>query len=167
MRNIQKKSFYQAYVGKGIRRTQMLQRGYLFAMFAIILHDSFVHGLPFYYILFALAGLLVERAYTATRKIEFDDSAGQMRERPGLAWLFVIAVLALRVPFGDWALPKIHVVWFSDALYLFSLGLHFARLRSISRQIDELVYGYMVRLKSGEDPPPQQSDSDSDGTSGQ
>jgi hypothetical protein len=136
-------------------------------IFAILLHDSFVHDLPFYYILFALAGLMVERVYTASRKIEFDKNAGRLRERSGLAWLFVIAVLALRVPFGGWALKKVHIIWFSDALYLFSMGLHFARLRSISRQIDELVYGFVIRLKSGEDPPPQQPDSDSDRTVGQ
>lgn len=157
----QKKGFYREFVATGTRRTRVIQRGFIVAIFAIVLHDSFAHKLPFYYILFAIAGLLVERVYRNTRRVDVDEEAGIIRERSGLAWLFVIGVLALRIPFGDWALKKAHVVWFSDALYLFALGLHFARLRSISRQIDEMVYGYVIRSRRGPHPRPQHRDPES------
>jgi hypothetical protein len=159
----QRKSFYQEFVAKKTRRTRVIHRGFMFVIFAIVLHDSFVHNLPFYYILFALAGLLVERVYRASRRMDVDEDEGLIHERSGLAWIFVVAILALRLPFGDWALKKVHVVWFSDALYLFALGLHFARLRGISRQVDELVYGYVVRSKRGPDPPSQPPNPESGG----
>ena len=160
----QRKGFYRKFVAKGTRRTRVIQRGFILVIFVIVLYDSFVHNLPFYYILFAFAGLLAELIYRKVRRVDVDEEEGVIRERSGLAWLFVAVVLALRIPFGDWALKKVHVVWFSDALYLFALGLHFARLRSISRQIDELVYGYVVRSRRGPAPKTPHRDPASNGT---
>ena len=157
----QRTRFYREFVAPRTRRSRVIHRGFVFVMFAVVLYDSFVHDLPFYYILFALAGLLVQRVIRSTRKVDLNDD-GLLQEHSGLAWLFVFAVLALRLPFGDWALQKVHVVWLSDALYLFSLGLHFARLKSISIQVDELVYGLVIRSQGGAATPQREQEPDSD-----
>jgi len=38
-------------------------------MFVIVIHDSFVHELPFYYFLYAIGGLMVGRFVAFTQKV--------------------------------------------------------------------------------------------------
>jgi len=41
----------------------------------------------------------------------------------------------------------IDVIWISDAVYLFFIGMYIERIFIIIKQIDDLVYEYLMHLK--------------------
>ena len=140
--------FYSRYVDNKIRRNRIIQNVLILGMFGIVLHDSFVHGLPFHYVLYAIAGVFVGRIYRHTNKVRYSEEDETIREQGSVAGI-VIAVIVLSTRFfaGAWVLEEFHVIYFSDALYLFFIGMHYSRVHSSARQIDEMVYQYVIKKR--------------------
>jgi uncharacterized membrane protein len=118
-------------------------------MFSIILYDSFTHGLPFHYILFSLAGALAGKIYHITNNVHFNKEEEIIELETGISAIIVtIITLFLRFFAGKWALTTLHVVWYSDALYLFFIGIYIEKIVVMKKQIDELVYDYIIKLRN-------------------
>ena len=56
---MKRKQNQRAHTSAKVRVSQWINVGLILFMFSIVIYDSFVHNLPFYYILFILAGLLI------------------------------------------------------------------------------------------------------------
>lgn len=98
-----RKQFHQKHTDKKIKLTG---RAYLFLilfMFVIVIHDSFVYELPFYYILFAIGGLLVGRFVALTQKVMIgeDEKTLTLKVKPIGMVITILLFLtsSLRHPF--------------------------------------------------------------------
>ena len=120
----------------------------ILVMFGFVLHDSYVHGLPFHYILFTLAGIFVGKIYHVSSKVHFNKEEGIIESELGLfAVVVMLLTFFVRYYGGNWALKQFHIVWYSDALYLFFIGLYIEKIIVMKKQIDELVYKYIIKTR--------------------
>lgn len=143
-----RKQFHQKHTDKKIKLTG---RAYLFLilfMFVIVIHDSFVYELPFYYILFAIGGLLVGRFVALTQKVMIgeDEKTLTLKVKP-IGMVITILLLVLRYFAGKMILEEFNVVWAMDGVYLFFIGVYFAKVKNMFKQIDEQVYVYFFDHK--------------------
>ena len=143
-----RRQFYRKYVYKKFRRARLIQDALILVMSGIVLYDSFTHRLPLHYILFTFAGILAGRFYKHTTRVRFDEEDEMIREEAGVAAIVAtVIVLSVRYIAGAWILEEFHVIRFSDALYLFFIGLHYSRIKSTTRQIDDYVYRSVTKKK--------------------
>ena len=80
-------------------------------MFGVVIHDSFVHYLPFYYVLFILGGLIIGRIVSTTQKVsskQQDEKLSLMVKPYGTA--VIIILLILRFFEGKIVLESLNVI---------------------------------------------------------
>ena len=118
-------------------------------LFGIVLYDSFVHDLPFYYILFWFGGILVDRFVATTQEISTKENKEEftITVKP-VGIVLTIVLLILRFFAGKLILYEFDVIWAADALYLFFIGIYYSRRRDMIKQIDEHVYSYLYKEKN-------------------
>ncbi len=144
----QRKVFQKKHTDRKIRIKRWINIGLILLMIGIVLHDSFVHDLPFYYILFAIGGLIVGRFVSMSQQVS-DKEGGDLLtvEANPLAIIITFLLLGLRFFAGRIILEQFNVVWIADAIYLLFIGIYYSQLKSIINQIDERVYTYLVDKK--------------------
>ena len=110
-------------------------------MTSVVLYDSVVHNTPLYYIGFYFLGLISGRIYRRLLVIEHEAPKQEITLKVS-RWDIVLIVLLflVRFFFGSKMLAFVHIVWVSDALYLFFIGLYRSKWKGIVKQIDEIVY---------------------------
>ena len=116
-------------------------------LFGIVLYDSFVHSLPFYYILFWFSGLIIGRIVAATQKVFKKEEKNKFTitmKPTGI--IFTIILFTIRFFAGVILLEEMNVIWATDALYLLFVGIYFSRRKDLIRQIDEEVYAIISDL---------------------
>jgi len=113
-------------------------------MFVIVLYDSFRHQTPFYYICFLLLGLLVGRIFSITDRVKHGDKSGTFMIAPNAFSLVItLLLLSIRFAWGRSILRLADVMWTTDALYLFFIGIYWSKWRGMVRQMDEIIYGWI------------------------
>jgi hypothetical protein len=63
--------------------------------------------------------------------------------------VITLLLLSIRFVWGKPILEFANIQWTTDALYLFFIGIYWSKLKSMIRQMDELIYGW---LKVKDDP---------------
>lgn len=114
-------------------------------MGVIVIYDSFIHLTPLYYVLFFALGRMAGIIYRLVFKIEKpQDEAFEIRTN---RWNILLTAVLLFLHFlgGRFLLESVNIVWVKDALYLFFIGLYLTKLKIIIRQIDEFIYGSLLR----------------------
>ena len=115
--------------------------GLILFMFGVVIHDSFVHELPFYYILFLIGGMVIGRLVAATQKFSINEAAETLTvEGNPLAIVITLILLVIRFFAGKLILEEFNIVWTVDALYLLFIGIYYSNIKRIIREIDERVY---------------------------
>ena len=143
-----KRQFQKTYADRKIKLTGRLLMLLIILMFVIVLHDSFIHELPFYYILFLFGGVFIGRFVALTQKVLIREDAKTLTLKVRPAGLVITAVLlGLRYFAGKYILEEFDVVWAMDAVYLLFIGIYFAKLKNMLKQIDEQVYAYIFEKK--------------------
>ena len=128
---------------------KLIIRHYLFQalivlMFAIVLYDSFKHQTPFYYICFLLLGLFIGRIFSLTERVKHTGESETFTITSSYLSLFItLLLLSIRFVWGRSILEFANVYWTTDALYLFFIGIYWSKLKSMIRQIDEIIYGWL------------------------
>ena len=125
-------------------KAQILRKIYLgliLIMFIVVIHDSFVHELPFYYILFLIGGLIIGRivALFTIFYIKEDEKILTFRSTP-LGIFVLILLLVIRFAIGKFILRDFNIIWTANALYLFFVGIYYSKMKNIIRQVDKQVY---------------------------
>ena len=138
------------YTDKRIRNSRRINMLLILIMSVVVISDSFIHDLPFYYILFFLAGLIIGHfvAFTETVLL-LEDGKTMTLKKSWLSVMINIFLLVVRFFLGEILLLEFSVVWIMDALYLFFIGIYFAKLKGLVRQVNEQFFIYLY--KSGED----------------
>ena len=136
-----RKQYDRAHVSRKIKIIRWINIGLILFMFVVVIHDSFVHELPFYYILFLLGGLGIGRLVAATQKFSVDKDAEILTiEGNPLAIAITLILLVIRFFAGKLLLADFNIVWVTDALYLLFIGIYYSNIKRIIREIDERVY---------------------------
>ena len=135
------KQYRLAHSSKKVNVMRWINIGLILFMFGVVIHDSFVHELPFYYILYLIGGLFIGRLLSVTQKFTVDEEIKKITvEANPLGITITLGLLVIRFFAGNLVLAELHVVWAADALYLLFIGIYAAKIKNIIRQIDERVY---------------------------
>lgn len=142
------KQFKRKHTDKKIKITGRAYFLLIIFMFIVVIHDSFVHELPFYYILYALAGLLIGKFVALTQKVMIvkDTNTLTLRVKP-IGVVITVLPLIMRFFAGRMILEEFNVVWATDGVYLLFIGIFFAKVKDMFKQIDEQVYDYLFKNK--------------------
>ena len=136
-----KKTFIKSKLDKKLKWLDLMLRSLILVMAAIVLYDSFIHLTPLYYYLFFVAGLYFGKIFTKLSHVEHNTETNTLHLRTG--WMNLIVTLLLigiRFFAGKNLLESFHVIWAADALYLFFIGIYWAKWKGILRQIENLIY---------------------------
>jgi hypothetical protein len=121
-----------------------VMQGLILLMFSIVLYDSFIYQIPFYYVCFLLLGLAIGRTVSLIVRIKHCTEKDNFRiETSVYSLVITLALLSVRFLWGRHLLEYLNVLWATDALYLIFVGVYFAKRRSLVRQMDEIVYGWI------------------------
>ena len=144
-----KRQFHKKETDAKVKVFNRVFIGLMLFLFGIVLYDSFIHALPFYYILFFFGGILIGRFVAITQQIEKKDSNKKLtiKVRP-IGILLTVLLLIIRLFAGKLILDEFHVIWATDALYLIFIGVYYKRRRDMLKQIDERVYTYLYAKKN-------------------
>ena len=136
--------YRKKYASKKVKVTHRINIGLILFMFAVVIHDSFVHDLPFYYVLFILAGLIIGSLISKTQKISVKEEEKIITvDSSTVGTIITLALLGVRFFAGKLILDEYSVVWTTDAIYLFFIGIYYSKIKNIIRQIDERVYSQL------------------------
>ncbi len=69
-----------------------------------------------------------------------EDAETLTIERNPLAIAITLILLVIRFFAGKLILDEFNIVWGADALYLLFIGIYYANIKRIIREIDERVY---------------------------
>lgn len=143
-----RKNFHKEHLDKKIRVKSKIYLFLTLLLFGIVIHDSYVHDLPFHHILYGLAGILAGHAIALSQRIVVanDESKLKLQVHP-ISKFLTVGLLALRFFAGKIILEEFNVVWVTDAIYLFFIGTYISRIKSTGRQIDEHLYSYFFSNK--------------------
>lgn len=139
MKNV--KTSIKEHTSKKIKVLRKIYLGLMLFMFIIVLHDSFMHDLPFYYVLFFIGGLFIGRLVSTFSKfyIQEDEKIITFRSTP-VGIIVIVLLLLIRFIVGKLILTQFNIVWTADALSLLFIGIYFAKVKNMFKQVDKQVY---------------------------
>ena len=139
-----KKSYIKSKLDKRLKRLDIVSRFLILFMLAIVLYDSFIHHTPLYYYLFFVAGLYFGKLFKIGMQVQHNSETNTIELRKSLFYILLTLVLfVVRHFVGKTLLESFHVIWATDALYLFFIGIYRAKWQGILNQIDEMIYKYI------------------------
>ena len=136
-----KRAFIRSKVDRHIKVSRIIIHIMMTIMIAEVFYDSFVHELPFYYILSFLFGILIGRLFYVTQELKVKEEDSRLTLKKNY-WGILLMLLLLTWKFfvGKEVLESFNVTWVKDALYLFSIGVSHSKLRVLILKIDEFYY---------------------------
>ncbi|WKK65082.1 hypothetical protein [Lutimonas zeaxanthinifaciens] len=144
-----KKTYIKSRAETKLKRKRYLLNGLMFLLAIVVLYDSIEHGTPLYYIVFFWVGLFIGRVYMRLMRVEHNSPSDEITlisNRWNL--VFTIFLLLFRFFVARQFLEVAHVVYASDAVYLFFIGLYRSKIKGLIFQIDEIVYRWILKYKS-------------------
>lgn len=141
-----KKAFLKSATDKKLHRTNRILKALILIMAGMVIYNSYRHATPLYYILFFFAGTMLSVVYNY---IYHAEREGNQIKLTSNRWNIVMTVLLILLRFFG-AIPileSLEVTWIYDAVYLFFIGLNFKKLKIMIKQLDEVVYKELLRLK--------------------
>ena len=141
-----KKKYIKRQSNRKIKRLNQFLLLTMYLMACVVLYDSFIHRTPLFYVLFYFAGLVAGRIFSHVMVVERVDETNEIMLKTS-RWDLVLTILLvlIRFVFGVAFLDSLHVVWASDALYLFFIGIYRSKWKGVVRQIDEIVYQWIAK----------------------
>ena len=143
-----KRKYIKRRSNRKLRSLNQLLQAAIYLMAAIVLYDSFVHDTPLFYMLFYFTGLVVGSVYKRLMVVQHEEERQEFTLTVS-KWdiVFSIGLVLLRFVYGLTFLASMHIVWASDALYLFFIGVYRSKWKGVVHQIDEIVYKWAAKPK--------------------
>ena len=143
-----KKTYIKQKAETKLKRKRYLLNGLMFLLAMVVLYDSIEHGTPLYYIVFFWIGLFIGRVFMRLMRVEHESPSDEITLISN-RWSLVLTVvlLLLRIFVARQFLEMAHVVYASDAVYLFFIGLYRSKIKGLIFQIDEIVYRWISKFK--------------------
>ena len=144
----QRNTFKKQFVDRKIRVKGRIYAILILMMIGIVVFDSFKHTLPFYYILYGIAGYIAGYFIWLSQRIVLAEEKQILSlEVNSIGKVITILLLIIRYLAGKVILEQFNIIWITDALYLIFMGIYMAKIKSIFRQIDEQLYAYFYLSK--------------------
>lgn len=141
MKTPAKEEYLTQRVEKKILFMHHLLRILMLIMSGIVLYDSFYIDIPLYFILFFFGGRIIGRFYKYIIRIDqIEDSNSFTITISRINIIITLLLIAMRFILGKWILDLMHIVQYTDAIYLFLIGINYSKWRSIIMQLDNKVY---------------------------
>lgn len=141
MKPLAKKDYLTKRVAKKILVMHHMIRAMILIMSGIVLFDSFYIDIPFHFILFFFGGRIIGRFYKDIIRIDhIEESNSFTITISRINILISLLLIAIRFILGKWILDLMHIVPYTDAIYLFLIGINYSKWRSIIKQLDNIVY---------------------------
>ncbi len=143
-----RKTYIKSKAETKLKRKRYLLNGLMFFLAIVVLYDSIEHGTPLYYIVFFWIGLFIGRVFVRLMRVEHESPSDEITLISN-RWSLVLTVLLLlfRIFVARQFLEMAHVVYASDAVYLFFIGLYRSKIKGLIFQIDEIVYRWISKFK--------------------
>ncbi|MDX1314452.1 MAG: hypothetical protein R3356_03030 [Eudoraea sp.] len=110
---------------------------------AIVLYDAFVFKTPLYYIGFFIGGYMLGGIFRRTAIVQFNVESDSFELTTSIVYsILSLSLLILRYAFGKNLLEELHVVYASDAIYLFLIGMYYSKWRMLLKKIDAVIYEF-------------------------
>lgn len=140
-----KRKYIKQKANRRLRNLNHILLTTMYLMGIIVLYDSFIHHTPLYYMLFYFLGLVVGRIFSYVMAVERVEKTNELVLKTS-RWDLVLTflLLFLRFTYGIAFLESMHVVWASDALYLFFIGVYRSKWKGMVKQIDEIIYRWIA-----------------------
>ena len=136
---------------------KLLFRNYVFQalvafMFLIVLHDSFIHNTPLYYVCYYLLGLFVGKILSIADRVKHSGKEGTFTIASSpFSIIITLLLLSIRFVWGRQLLDLAHVAFTTDALYLIFIGIYQSKWKSMIRQMDDIIYGWLGTKEDSSD----------------
>lgn len=136
-----KKKYIKQKANRKLRSLNHFLLATMYFMAVIVLYDSFMHHTPLFYVLFYFVGLVIGRIFRYVMVVERIEETNELVLKTS-RWDLVLTILLVlfRFVYGIAFLESMHIVWVSDALYLFFIGIYRSKWKGLVSQIDEIVY---------------------------
>ena len=136
-----KKPHRKEHISKKIKMLRKIYLWLILFMFCIVLYDSFMHELPFYYVIFYVVGIIIGRLVSSFSEfyMQEDEKIFTIRSTP-TGIIMIVLLLLIRFFIGKIMLSKFNIVWTADALYLFFIGIYFSKVKNMLKQLDKQFY---------------------------
>lgn len=142
---IRRKQYHRVHTSMKIKVIRWINIILILFMSGVVIHDSFEHELPFYYVLFILFGIILGRFVSRTQKFSVKQEVEVLTlETNPIGIIITFILLGIRFFGGELILKEFNIVWTTDALYLLFIGIYYAKIKNIIKQIDEWIYSYFV-----------------------
>ena len=140
-----KKNYYlKQKADKSLLIRYYVLQALILLMFFIVLYDSFIHNLPFYYICFLLFGLFIGRIVSIADQVKHNRGKEHFTiDSSPFSLIITLLLLSIRFVWGRQILDFADVLWTTDALYLIFIGIYWSKWKSMLRQMDEIIYGWL------------------------
>ncbi len=136
-----KRKYIRRRSNRKLRSLNQLLQAAIYLMAAIVLYDSFIHRTPLFYLGFYFTGLVVGRVFRYMMVVERTEETNEFVLNTN-KWdlVFTVVLILFRFVYGIAFLESINIVWASDAIYLFFIGIYRSKWKGVVKQIDEIVY---------------------------
>jgi len=136
-----KKPHRKEHISKKVKVLRKIYLWLILFMFFIVLYDSFMHELPFYYVIFYVVGIIIGRLVSSFSEfyMQEDEKIFTIRSTP-TGIIMIVLLLLIRFFIGKIMLSKFNIVWTADALYLFFIGIYFSKVKNMLKQLDKQFY---------------------------
>lgn len=143
-----RRKFIKNHANKRLLRMKLIIRIVILIMGVIVLYDAFIYKTPLYYMLFWLCGALLGNFFNISYKVIINEESLKISLTNNF-WsiVFLVLILLIRFVIGKSVLQSFNVVLITDALYLFSMGIYYSKWKVIIKQIDNLYYQILSKLK--------------------
>ena len=138
-----RKKYIKHRVDRRLHRLNSILLGLITVMLVHVVYDAFVFKTPLYYMGFALGGYLVGGIFRRTALVQFKLETDSFELTTSAVYIVLtFLLLVFKYAFGQSLLKNFHVVYTSDALYLFFIGIYYSKWRMVLKKIDEVIYQY-------------------------
>lgn len=143
-----KSNFRKNHLDKKIKISSRIMNTLILVMFGIVIHDSYIHVLPFHHILYTVAGIFVGHLLAFSQKVVVADEQQKLRlEVHPIGKILTVLLLVVRFFAGELILEEFNAIWITDAIYLFFIGIYLSKVKNINYQIDDKMYAFFMKNK--------------------
>lgn len=143
-----KRVYYKNHVDRRVRLRKLIYLLILLTAFGFTLYDSFMHTLPFHYILFIFIGRVMAQIINRTQRVTHKEE----EDRYTVEWsvigiVLVIVVIVVRAVVFPRILTELNVIYVSDAILLILMGWLLGRIQLLSEKIEEMAFSRFLESR--------------------
>lgn len=143
-----KRVYYKDHVDRRVRLRKLIYLLILLTAFGFTLYDSFMHTLPFHYILFIFIGRVMAQIIDGTQRVTHKKEDNKYTiEWSVIGIVLVIAVILTRAIVFPRILTELNVIYVSDAILLIVIGWLLGRIQLLSAKIEEVAFSDFLKSR--------------------